>query len=135
MTEALAVNLEAPCWLFQGAKRKGYGYMRVKSYGWGAHRYMWTMMRGPIPEGMHVHHLCRVRHCVNPQHMELVTPHDHCYKPDSLAGRFAIRTHCVNGHEFTVANTLLYRGYRCCRQCHRERELKRYHQRREAKRV
>jgi len=70
MTGALAVDVKAPCWLFQGYVHPstGYGHLTDKGVRVLAHRYMWTVMRGPIPEGMTIDHLCRVRRCVNPQH-------------------------------------------------------------------
>ncbi len=113
MTDALAVNLESPCWNFQGM---GAPYGRVQYEGklWLAHRYMWTMMRGPIPEGMHVHHLCFSQRCVNPQHMMLVTRQEH--------PKHHLVTHCPQGHPLDAANTYPHitkdgRQDRQCRIC------------------
>lgn len=58
------------CWLWAGADNGvGYGKFRGKY----AHRISYEMNRGPIPNGMHLDHLCRVRCCVNPSHLEPVT--------------------------------------------------------------
>ncbi len=119
---ALTVNLEVACWLFKGnLAPNGYGQMWANGVHWMTHRYMWTAMRGPIPEGMTIDHLCRVRRCVNPQHMELVTQKENNRRGDGWAGRHARKTHCVHGHEFTVANTYWYlrqgNHVRACRAC------------------
>jgi|GEM_PF-6386516 len=121
MTDSLAVDLTAPCWMFQGMGHP-YGRVQYKGKLWGAHRYMWTMMRGPIPEGMHVHHLCEVKRCVNPQHMKLVTRQEH--------PKHHIVTHCPQGHLLDEANTYPHvtkdgRQDRQCRICRRSAE-KRY---------
>ncbi|MFF9577324.1 HNH endonuclease signature motif containing protein [Streptomyces rubiginosohelvolus] len=39
-----------------------------------AHRVSYEASVGPIPAGYHIDHLCRVRDCVNPEHLEAVTP-------------------------------------------------------------
>jgi len=73
MTEALAVNLEASCWLWAGAKNSdGYGHLSRGNKTVDAHRYLWTLMRGPIPKGRELDHLCGVRACVNALHMQVV---------------------------------------------------------------
>lgn len=68
------------CWLWRGARNhKGYGIVAtVRSDGTkttvAAHRVSYLMYIGEIPAGYEVDHLCRVRLCVNPLHLELVTP-------------------------------------------------------------
>lgn len=62
------------CWLWQGVQNgKGYGYIRHNNLKRGVHRVSYEIYIGPIPEGMHIDHLCRVRHCCNPEHLEAVT--------------------------------------------------------------
>lgn len=71
-----------PCWIWQGVtNQQGYGIRRIP--GWrppgaqekeAAHRYAYRLYRGKIPEGLVIDHLCRVRSCVNPWHLEPVTP-------------------------------------------------------------
>jgi hypothetical protein len=39
-----------------------------------AHIFFFIEKNGPIPKGLHADHLCRIRACVNPDHIELVTP-------------------------------------------------------------
>src|SRR6266496_2265386 len=66
------------CWLWTGKTgRDGYG--RIGLGGRGAlvrvraHRFAYELLIGPIPDGLQIDHLCRVRHCVNPAHLEPVT--------------------------------------------------------------
>lgn len=61
-------------WLAGGTK-SGYGYFWLSATKMVyAHRFAWEVTRDPIPDGMEVDHLCRVTSCVNPAHMEIVTP-------------------------------------------------------------
>ena len=124
MTDALAVNLDAPCWLWQShVGVTGYGQKRFRGTMWKAHRYMWTVMRGPIPKGMQIDHLCRIRHCVNPQHMEVVTQHENWLRGEACTVQNKRKTHCKYGHEFTPENTYYRTGkrgpHRVCIQCNR----------------
>jgi hypothetical protein len=62
------------CWEWKGAKDgDGYGHLGVAGSVVGAHRYAYELLVGPIPEGLHLDHLCRNRPCVNPDHLEPVT--------------------------------------------------------------
>lgn len=124
MTDALAINLGAPCWLFQGyVGHDGYGQKWNGSRVVRAHRYMWVLMRGPIPENLQIDHLCRVRNCVNPQHMELVTNVENILRGKSFSAINARKTHCPQGHPYSDENT--WRGttrfQRLCKTCVRLR--------------
>jgi hypothetical protein len=68
------------CWLWIGKRHphKDYGYFKVANGRSGgrhvsAHRFSYEQALGLIPKGLHIDHLCRVRHCVNPSHLEAVT--------------------------------------------------------------
>lgn len=106
------------CWLWTGTvNRSGYGTLRIGDRGAAlAHRWSYEHHVGPIPAGLHIDHLCRVRHCVNPAHMEPVTPEENQRR--GLLG--VLKTHCRHGHEYTPENT--YRradGRTECRTCMR----------------
>lgn len=62
------------CWLWTGAVcSSGYGTIDIGQTTRLAHRVSYELHRGPIPDGLTTDHLCRVRACVNPAHMEAVT--------------------------------------------------------------
>lgn len=65
------------CWIWVGGRvGAGYGALsvgRVEEGNVYAHRLAYTLFRGPIPDGLEPDHLCRLRPCTNPAHLELVT--------------------------------------------------------------
>lgn len=67
---------ETPCWIWQLTQSSGYGQI---SRGGdkspiGAHVRFWEDANGPVPDGLQIDHRCRVSTCVNPAHLEAVTP-------------------------------------------------------------
>lgn len=68
------VDPETGCWVWsRSVTGKGYAQTFVGGKNQGAHRVFYEHFRGPIPAGLHIDHLCRVRACVNPDHLEAVT--------------------------------------------------------------
>ena len=109
-----------PCWLWlAGRHSAGYGYFGVGRRMVLAHRYAYQETRGPIPEGLEIDHLCRVRHCVNHEHLEPVIHRVNILRGVGLTAREAKVTHCPQGHAYDEANTRSYRGGRRCRECQR----------------
>lgn len=120
-----------PCWLWTGSRdNHGYGQLQVRSiapYPIKAYRFAWEMTRGPILSGVEagdryeLDHLCRVRACVNPGHLELVTHRVNMVRGFGPHGINARKTHCIHGHEFTPENTYIRpsTGHRYCRTCAR----------------
>lgn len=122
------VNKTDTCWLWTAAQNgAGYGQLRVnRSSNVYAHRFAYELLVGPIPEGLQLDHLCRVRNCCNPDHLEAVTPKVNTNRStasEANRARHAARTECVNGHPFTDDNTWFEpkRGVRHCRVCARAR--------------
>lgn len=67
------VNKTETCWLWTGwVDSKGYGGFVALARKYGAHRFAYEEIRGPIAEGMELDHLCMVPTCVNPDHLEVV---------------------------------------------------------------
>lgn len=91
-----------------------------------AHRLAYEFSKGLIPEGKTLDHLCRVRHCVNPDHLEPVSRGENVLRGVSPSAINARKTHCSKGHDYNEENTkYLRRGNRRCRICHRQSEARR----------
>lgn len=109
------------CWLWGGGKTAG-GYGVFGSHGTQttAHRWAYEALIAPIPEGLHIDHLCRVRACVNPWHMEPVPPSVNTARRPMPP----LKTHCVHGHPFNEQNTYYQGTKRTCRECNRIASLR-----------
>jgi HNH endonuclease len=123
------VLVDDGCWEWAGGhNRDGYGtvYTTPGSGPRGAHRVIYELLVGPIPDGLEIDHLCRNRGCVNPGHMEPVSKRVNLLRGLGVGARNAAKTHCPRGHAYDAANTYISRdGKRVCRTCHRERALRR----------
>lgn len=113
------------CWLWTAYRdRDGYGRFDRGRQRLRAHRWSYEHFVGPIPEGLTIDHLCRVRNCVNPDHLEPVTIAENTRRGNRVGWK---KTHCKYGHEFTETNTLYgSRGKRICRTCNQERDRRYY---------
>ena len=90
---------ESGCWLWTACiGTGGYGRIGFEGKVHVAHRIAWELLRGPIPEGLEIDHLCRTRSCVNPDHLEPVTPKVNRLRGVGWAGRNARKTTCPHGH-------------------------------------
>lgn len=115
------VNKTEECWLWTAAVDKaGYGRFGDRY----AHRYVYELKVGPVPQGLQIDHLCRVRHCVNPDHLEPVTQRENILRsPISVAAVNARKTHCPRGHRYSILDN---RGWRECRPCRNLQYRRRY---------
>lgn len=111
------------CWIWKGTMgHGGYGIFRMGGQGASylrAHRVVYEEVAGPIPDGLVLDHLCRVRHCVNPGHLEPVTQEENVLRsPESPSAVNSRKTHCKHGHPYSGDNLYVTpRGERQCRIC------------------
>ena len=113
----------AGCWLWQGAiGSDGYGRIRGDDgITKRPHRVAWELAVGPIPDGLQLDHLCRVRACVRPSHLEVVTNRENTLRGTSPIADHARATECGRGHVYSDATTAYTRsGKRRCLICERE---------------
>lgn len=115
-----SVALDSGCWEWSGYKNKnGYGATVLKGKKLLAHRVSYTYLRGPIPTGLVLDHLCRNHACVNPDHLEPVTHAENMRRWSTSI------TKCTNGHEYTDSNTYIDpSGGKRCRECNRLRAMR-----------
>lgn len=109
------------CWpAIRGvSKQSGYAQWSIDGVTQMAHRYAYTYWTGEgIPDGLTLDHLCKNRRCVNPAHLEPVTLVENVMRGDNPLAINKRKTHCIRGHEFDAANTMVDKhGYRRCRVC------------------
>lgn len=118
------------CWIWTGSKSSlGYGQIKVNGHIRYAHRIVWEQTTG-APPALPLDHLCRVPSCVNPSHLEPVTPGENARRSPIIQAQKNKRF-CINGHDRTGVNEVHYSGRRFCRQCMYE-SIKRYQRRRRA---
>lgn len=117
---------QSGCWLWMGCKmRNGYGQMGFGGKHYSAHRFSYEEIKGAIPIGMELDHLCRVRNCVNPDHLEPVTRSENLKRAIGMGAYNARKQWCPHGHEYTRGNTrITLTNRRCCRTCERIRATK-----------
>lgn len=115
------VAIAGACWEWMGSRTPdGYGTFWFEGRPRRAHRVSYEMFIGPIPEELQLDHLCRVRHCVNPWHLDPVSSRENTLRSElAAAGRHARQTHCKHGHPITHPSQFYVRvgGARSCRAC------------------
>lgn len=113
------VDKSGPCWIWTASlNAQGYGQVRRLGRNYGCHRVAYLLTHGSIPEGMQLDHLCRVRECVNPAHLEPVTNQENARRSPIMGRGQTYKTHCPQGHPYDEGNTYITpQGKRRCRQC------------------
>ncbi len=115
------------CWKWLGNHDSdGYGRFWLGLPGQktiGAHRFAYLSIKGEIPEGLVLDHLCRNVGCVNPDHVEPVTVGENQRRGLNVA----LKTHCKQGHPYTQENTVIrHTGRRWCLTCRKAADRKQY---------
>ena len=110
------------CWIWIGScTSKGYGQFGYKGMNVPAHRWGYEHLVGQIPSGLQLDHLCRVRCCVNPAHLEVVSSRTNVLRGVGVTAMNAKKTHCPQGHPYAGDNLYIYpHGGRGCRECNRK---------------
>jgi len=112
---------ESGCWVYTGyVNNYGYARMRVNKRTCSAHRLMYEHHIGPIPNGLVIDHLCRVKCCVNPYHLEAVPQKKNVLRGNGVTSINSRKTHCHAGHPFDDKNTYRLKLGRGCKTCYRE---------------
>jgi len=119
----VALPDEQGCMLWLSAlSSAGYGRITMGGKTHYAHRISYALAYGAIPTELQLDHLCRVRHCVAPDHLEPVTGRVNVLRGQTPAAANAAKTHCPRDHAYDEENTYVdAKGRRNCRACARER--------------
>lgn len=116
--------LEEPCWLWTGScATNGYGHVKIGGKLRTTHQVTYELHHGhPVPPGLEPDHLCRIKRCCQPAHLEAVT------HQVNIQRHFATKTHCNYGHPLSGPNLVMSRGRRECRTCNNKRKRDRRRQ-------
>lgn len=108
---------EAGCLVWTGYTQNGYGIVFYQGKNRRVHRVIFEALVGPVPDGLHLDHLCRVRDCANIHHLESVTSRENTMRGNNFCAKNAAKTSCKRGHELIGRNLILTRAGRECRTC------------------
>lgn len=119
----IQVHEDTGCWVWTASlKPGGYGQVHYKRRTRVVHRLLVELLAGPVPDGLDLDHLCRVRACANPAHLEAVDRGTNLRRGvDLIWMRRAAITHCPQGHPYAGENLGYDSVGRRCRTCDRRR--------------
>lgn len=109
-----------PCWLWKDRPTtKGYGQIKIGNRKVHAHRFAYQIKNGPLDSSLTTDHLCRVRRCVNYDHLEAVTSQENTLRGVGITAIQARKEYCCRGHLFSTENIYCAPGAtgRRCRAC------------------
>ena len=119
------------CWLWVGSiKNNGYAQVTFKCEVEYAHRLAYSALVGKIEDSLQIDHLCKVKCCVNPIHLEVVSQQENLRRAAAWTYQTE-KLYCPRGHAYEGKNlyTNPNRPGRACRACHATKSLARYYKR------
>jgi len=112
------------CWIWVSHKSTGgygtfYVWKTAENKGGSklAHRWAFENWVSPIPKGLEIDHICKIRNCVNPKHLRIVSHLENMHASNTLASLNSNKTHCPNGHKYEAPNILWDKNSRKCKIC------------------
>lgn len=126
------IEVTPNCWNWTGQRVRAYGHLgywsltEKRSTSMQAHRFVWSVLVGPIPDDMTLDHLCKNTLCVNPDHLRVLDNVTNSLLGYSQHAKNARKTHCPQGHSLSGPNLGIgSKGERLCLSCRRELNRKR----------
>lgn len=135
LMKRVQIDFSSECWLWPEHLLTDRGYpnnIMLRMRMWRPPRLAYVVRYGAIPEGLELDHLCRVRRCYNPAHLEAVTHQVNVDRSDhwNQGSINRSKTQCPQGHLYSEDNIKWKKGGRSrdCRKCANE-SLRRYRER------
>jgi len=130
----IPVRVDGECWIALTSEVGDTGYRKIKRNGktYRVHRWVYEQFVSPIPDGLVIDHLCRVKACIRPDHLEAVTISENTRRGRSpeitrarnIANR---KPFCGRGHLMEEDNLYRWKERRSCWTCRKEKELEYYY--------